>query len=84
MAVGDQSGTVYLVHGMTVSKTIQLNGLCAAGQFSITHKYIIVPDPCGGEALIYPFPDGGVAYYKLAGLNDPVGTAVSEDGLRGP
>lgn len=84
MAVGDQSGDVYLVHGSTVSKTIKLNGLCAAGQFSITHRYIIVPDPCGGDALIYPFPAGGVAYYKLAGLNDPVGTAVSEDGLRGP
>ncbi len=84
MAVGDQSGSIYLVHGNTVAKTIRLNGLCAAGQFSITHKYIIVPDPCGGQALIYPFPAGGVAYYKLGGLNDPVGTAVSVDGLRGP
>jgi hypothetical protein len=84
MAVGDQTGKVYLVHGTTVSKTIQLNGLCAAGQFSITKKFIFVPDPCAGRVLIYPFPSGGDAFYQIGGQSEPVGTAISEDGLRGP
>jgi hypothetical protein len=84
MAVGDQSGTVYLVHGKTVSKTIQLSGLCAAGQFSITRKFIFVPDSCGGRVLIFPFPSGGTAFYRIGGQSEPVGTAISEDGLRGP
>lgn len=76
MAVGDQTGAVYLVHGTTLSKTIELNGLCAAGQFSITKKFIFVPDPCGGRVLIYPFPSGGTAFYMIGGQSEPVGTAI--------
>jgi hypothetical protein len=84
MAVGDQSGDVYLVEGKAISSETHLNGLCAAGQFSITRKFIFVPDPCGDKVLIYPFPSGGTAFYQIDGQSEPVGTAISEDGLRGP
>jgi hypothetical protein len=85
MAVGDQKGTIYLVHGTAVSSKIKLNGVCAAGQFSITTGDIAVPDPCGAKVLIYAFPQGGSATRTITtDLVQPVGTAISPDGLRGP
>jgi hypothetical protein len=85
MAVGDQSGTVYLVHGTAVSTKIDLSGLCAMGQFSITRGYIAVPDPCGAKVSIYAFPQGGSATRTITtDLVQPVGTAISPNALRGP
>jgi hypothetical protein len=85
MAVGDQKGTIYLVHGTAVSTKIELGGLCAAGQFSITQTNIAVPDPCGGKVSVYAFPKGGAAIRSItASLVQPVGTAVSPNDLRGP
>jgi hypothetical protein len=85
MAVGDQSGTIYLVHGPTEFSKIQLDGLCSVGQFSISRSYIAVPDPCGVKVLVYPFPRGNKPARKItAALVDPVGSAISINDLRGP
>lgn len=85
MAVGDQAGRIYLVHGNTVSTKIKLHGLCAAGQFSITQTNIAVPDPCGAKVVVYAFPKGGSAVRTITdSLVQPMGTAISPNDVRGP